>query len=128
MAFVDISLLGGPIGKTVVGLELSLTAAMTLEVATGTVTLHHTGGVYTLASAQSHALVADATFDTVCWVAIIDNGSSTDIWVDAYVDDGDTGRADVPGGYVEVHGLAWFTIPPGETDLANVTINRRILV
>ena len=126
MSFSDKPLLQGLVGKTVSGLALSQTALMTLEVASGSVALQQDGVTYTLASAQSHVFTSDATFQTQCFIGLIDNGATTDIWVDEYVDDGFNTRGAIPAGYELISAVGWFAIPVNETDLANATINRRV--
>ena len=125
MAFVDKKLLSGQVGKTVSGLGLSKTAAMTLEVATGSITLHLTGVVSTLSSVQSNVFTSDSTYKKVVFIALIDNGSTVDVWFDEYVDDGLNKRGDVPSGYKIISDIAWFTIAVNETDLNNTSIYRR---
>ncbi len=127
MPFVDSELIAGLVGKTVSGLALSQGAPMQLDVAAGSVIEHQTGVTHTLAAVESHTFVADGVKDTRCFVGLItDDGANVDVWVDSYVDDGKTGRAPLPAGFRLVADLAWFTIPANETDLANVTINRRV--
>lgn len=128
MSFVDFPLNAGEAGLTVSGLALSQTAAMTLQVASGSATTHQDGVTHTLAAAESQTFAADATNPTEVFMALIDNGVNVDLWVDAYVDDGLTQQADVPAGYELILAFAWFSIPANETDLANVTINRRTWV
>ena len=128
MAFVDKNLKAGLIGKTVSGFDISQTAAMTLQVASGSVTLHSTGVIYTLAAAESHVFTSDPSNVKRCFMGIINNGATTDLWVDEYINDGNTTQADPPAGYSLIHALAWFDIAAGETDLVNSTINRRIMI
>lgn len=130
MAFVDQELNAGLSGKTVTGLALSQTAAMTLEVATGTVSLHQDGSSHTLSAAQSHVFTADSTNPTQVFIALIsDDGVNVDVWIDAYVDAGLTQHADVPTGFRVVADIAWFTIAANETDIVvNGTVNRRTWV
>ena len=128
MAFADKQLIAGVVGKTVSGLALTKTAAMTLEVATGTVTTHNDGVAHTLAAAVSHVFTADGADVTRVFMALIDNGVSVDVWIDAYVDDGLNRRADIPAGFTVIAGIAWFSIAASETDLDNSTINRRTWV
>lgn len=128
MAFTDLPLSEGLVGKIVSGLALSQTAAMTLQVAAGSIALQQNGVTYTLGSAQSQVFVADATYPKQCLMAIIDNGVTTDLWVDDYVDDGLNVRGSIPAGYIFIQALAWFSIAANETDLANATINRRTFV
>ena len=128
MAFQDIPLKAGKSGLTVSGLSLVKTAAMTLEVAAGSVKLHKSGVTYTLGSAQSHAFASDPSLPTKIFMGLVDNGGTTDLWVDAYVDDGAKAEADPPSGYTLIVALAWFTIPAAEIDLANATIRRRTWV
>ncbi len=128
MAFSDKNLNGGPIGRSVTGLIITKTAAMTLEVASGSVTHQQTGTTYTLAGAENHVFTSDPGSVKRVFMAIIDNGVSTDLWVDEYIVDGINTRGDVPAGYAVVHALAWFDIAAAETDLVNSTINRRILL
>lgn len=126
MAFVNYPLDFGAAGRSVSGLDLTKTAALTLEVAAGSVTEHGTGTTHTLASAESHVFAADSTNPTQVLMAIIsDDGSNVDLWVDAFVDDGTKSHADPPAGFRVVHDVAWFTLAAGETDLDNATINRR---
>jgi hypothetical protein len=126
MAFQDLPMKAGPSGRSVTGLALSKTAVMTLELAAGTVSVHKSGQAYTLASAQSHAFSSDPSQPTQVFMGLIDNGSITDLWVDAFVDDGKTVQAKPPSGYELVLEVAWFTIAAGETDLDNGTIHRRV--
>jgi hypothetical protein len=128
MAFQDVPMKAGQAGRSISGLGLTKTAAMTLEVAAGSTSLHRSGVTYTLGSSQSHAFSADSTNPTQVFMGLIDNGSVTDIWVDAYVDDGKTVQGEPPAGYELVLETAWFTIAPAETDLANAAISRRVWV
>jgi hypothetical protein len=118
----------GLAGLVVNGLTLSKTAVMTLELATGDVTPQETGITSTLGAAQNHVFVADATYPKQVYMAVIDNGTTVDLWVDEYVDKGDgaTMQGDPPAGYRVVLPIAWFTLPAGTTDLTNVVINRRV--
>jgi hypothetical protein len=128
MSFADHPIMAGQAGLTVNGLTLSKTAALTLEVASGDVTPQQTGITSTLATAQSHVFVPDATNPKQVYMAIIDNGTTVDLWVDSYVDDGSgsTVKGDPPAGYRAMLPLAWFTLPANETDLDNVVMNRRV--
>lgn len=126
MAFTDMNLIAGLVGKAVTGLGLTKTAALTLEVATGSVTHHRTGTTYTLASAQSKVFTPDTTYAKQVFMAIIDNGSTTDLWVDGYLDDGLSTKGDPPSGYSEVLTIGWFLLAANETDLDNSTIYRRV--
>jgi hypothetical protein len=128
MAFVDLPLKSGPSGLSVSGLGLSKTGPLTLELGTGSVSKHRDGLAHVLAAAQSHTFTPDPTNATRVFMALVNNGGSVDLWVDAYVDDGETVRGDPPSGYEVVLELTWFTIAAGETDLANATINRRTWV
>jgi len=128
MAFSDHELFAGLAGKTVSGLTLSKTAAMTLELATGSVILHRTGVTHTLAAAQSHVFTSDPTKPTRVFMGLVDNGTTKDLWVDSYVDDGSKIQANPPTGYSLILPVAWFTIAAGETDLANAAINRRVWI
>jgi hypothetical protein len=128
MAFNDVPMKAGQSGKTVSGLGLSKTGAMTLELAAGNVNLHRSGGVVTLGAAQSHAFTADPTNPTQVFMALITDGVDVDLWVDAFVDDGRTVQAKPPAGYVVAMEVAWFTIQAAETNLDNATINRRTWV
>jgi hypothetical protein len=126
MAFVDHPLHFGLAGKQVSGLGLTQTAAMTLEVASGSVVEQRTGTTHSLASAQSHVFAADGSNVTKVVVYLItDDGSNVDVWIDSFVDDGTKVHADVPSGFRVVHDIAWFDIAANETDLLNGTINRR---
>ena len=125
MTFADKDMIVGQIGKTISGLTLSKTAAMTLEVASGSVTIHQDGYVYTLDTAESHAFTADTKDSTHVIMGIITNDAGTDLWIDKYVDDGKTMRGVPPTGYELILDIAWFTIDANETDLDNVTIYRR---
>jgi hypothetical protein len=126
--FADQPIVSGLAGLTVNGLTLSKTAALTLELGTGNVTPQLTGITSTLAAAQSHVFVPDATYPKQVHMALIDNGTTVDLWVDSYVDQGDDAmtRGDPPEGYREVLSLAWFTLAANETDLDNAVINRRV--
>lgn len=115
----------GSRGLTVTDLGLSKTSAMTLELAAGSVKLHKNGVTYTLATPQSHAFSSDLALPTRVFMALVDNGANTDLWVDAYVDDGNTVQSKPPTGYRHVLDVAWFTIDAAETDLDNATIKRR---
>lgn len=126
MAFTDRNLDAGRAGLTVSGLGLTKTAALTLEVASGSVTHHSTGTMYTLTSAQNKVFTADSTDIKQVFMAIIDNGTTTDLWVDSYVDDGLTGRADPPSGYIRVLTIGWLEIAVDETVIDNGTIFRRV--
>lgn len=128
MAFMDLDLIAGLVGKSVSGLGMSKTAAMTLEVATGSVTTFQDAVTYTLASAQNHVFSADATNPTQVFMGLIDNGSITDLWVDTYVDDGLNQQGALPAGYKLILAFAWFSIPANETNLDNTTICRRTWV
>jgi hypothetical protein len=124
--FADHPIIAGQAGLTVNGLTLSKTAALTLELATGDATPQQTGITSTLATAQDHVFVPDATYSKKIWMGLIDNGTTVDLWVDSYVDDGTKIQAEPPAGYRVVLALAWFTLPANETDLDNVVINRRV--
>jgi hypothetical protein len=127
MAFVDYALDYGITGKDVSGLGLTKTAAMTLEVATGSVTEQKTGTTHTLTAAQSHVFTADGSNITMVKILLItDDGSNVDVWIDTYVDDGTKIHDGCPSGFRVIHDIAWFKIAANETDLANSTINRRI--
>lgn len=129
MAWNDLPLNAGAVGKTVSGLGLTQTAAMTLEVAAGSVVTHADGVTHTFTPLQNHTFSADATNPTQVFMGIISNGIGTvDLWVDVYVDDGFTKRADIPAGFSLVAEVAWFTIAANETDLINGTLNRRTWV
>jgi hypothetical protein len=101
---------------------------MTLELAAGSVNRHGTGTTFTLGAAQSHVFTSDPSLPTKVFMGLIDNGATTDLWVDAYVDDGLTVKGDPPSGYELVLEVAWFTIAAAETDLANPSIKRRTWV
>ena len=124
--FADYPIIAGLAGLTVNGLTVSQTAVMTLELATGDATPQATGITSVLAAPASHAFASDPTKKTQCYMALVDNGTTVDLWVDEYVDDGKTTLADPPAGYRNVLALAWFEIAAGETDLANSVINRRV--
>lgn len=124
--FADFPIISGLAGLTVNGLDVIKTGALTLEVATGDVTPQRTSITSTLSAAQSHVFVPDTTYKKKVYMALIDNGTTVDLWVDSYVDDGSTMRADPPEGYRNVLSLAWFTLPANETDLDLVVINRRV--
>lgn len=124
--FADYPIVAALNGLTVNGFALTQPAALTLQVAPGDVTPVRTSITSTLATTQSHVCVPDATRNKQVFLGIIDNGTTVDLWVDSYVDDGETRRGNPPAGYRLVLDLAWFTLPPNETDLANVVINRRV--
>lgn len=126
MPFVDSELNAGLAGKTVSGLALSQGAAMQLDVASGYVAIHKTGVTHSLATGQSHVFVADPTSPTRVFMAIISDGVTVDLWVDAYVEDGFKKRAAVPAGFVIVAEVAWFVIAANETDILNGGVNRRV--
>lgn len=128
MAFQDAPMTACLVGKTVSGLGLSQIAAMTLEVATGSVVTHSDGVTHTLTPAVSQIFTADATYPTVVSIGLIDNGVSVDVWIDDYVDDGFNVQASIPSGYEYIADIAWFQIAANETDLSNGTINRRTWV
>ena len=128
MAFVDKQLNAGTDGKTVTALGLTKTAPMTLEVAAGSVKLHATGVTYTLAAAESHVFTADSTNPTRVLMALIDNGTTTDLWVDAYVVDGLNEKGKIPAGYSYIADIGWFDIAANETDLLNGDVNRRVWI
>ena len=128
MAFTDIELNSGLAGFSISGLTLSKTALLTLEVASGSVTVHQTGSTYTLATAQDHSFTADATNSKKVFMGLIDNGTTTDLWVDSYIDDGNTQRAAPPSGYNLIREIAWFDLAANETDLDNSTIYRRAYI
>jgi hypothetical protein len=124
--FADLPITAGLAGLTVNNLVLSQTAPMTLELGAGTVNRHRSGSSYTLDSAQSHVFSSDPSLPTRVFMGLIDNGATTDLWVDEFVDDGRTVQAKLPTGYELVIDIAWFTIAAGETDLGNGTIHRRV--
>ena len=125
MAFSDHELNAALDGKTVNGLGITQTAPLTLEMASGDVTIHSTGITYTLATPQVHVFTSDPTNPKQVFVGLVDVGGGTaDMWVDSYVDDGLTEQANPPNPLL--FAAAWFTIAAGETDLANATINRRV--
>lgn len=126
MGFFDQSMFAAPTGKTVSGLALTKTAAMTLEVATGSVTRQAPGVTSSLDAAESHVFTADSSLPKQVFLGLITNETDTDLWVDEYVDDGSTVRADVPTGWTLIADIGWFTIPAAETNLDNTTINRRV--
>jgi hypothetical protein len=128
MPFVDSELNAGLAGKTVSGLALSQGAAMQLDVASGSVTIHETGVTHSFSPGQNHVFTADATNPTRVFMAIISDGVNVDLWVDAYVDDGFKTRADIPAGFSIVADVAWFTIAANETDLLNGDIGRRVWI
>jgi hypothetical protein len=123
VSFADLPL--KPRNKKITGLALSQPGLLPLELAAGSVLDYRAGATYTLAAPASHTFTADATLTKKVFMALVDNGTTTDLWVDEYLDDGFTRRADVPAGYTRVIDVAWFDLPANETDLANVTINRR---
>jgi hypothetical protein len=128
MAFQDAPIHPGLLGFIMSGLGVSKTAAMTLEVATGSAEDYRIGETYTLSSSQNHVFTSDATYAKYAQISLVDNGSITDIWVDEYKLDGDEGPADPPSGYKVIQSLAWFEIAAGETNLDNSTIFRRTWV
>lgn len=127
MSFNDVLASGGTIGKTVTGLGVTATASLTLQVADGTVLEQQTGITFTFTN-QSHTFVSDPTYPTQVFMGVIDNGTSTDLWVDAFVQNGKLNQSDVPSGYRLIQELVWFTMAVGETDLNNTTIYRRIVI
>ncbi len=128
MAFQDVQLIGGQVGRTMINLAITKTAALTLQVAVGSVTLHATGVTYTLEGTQSHTFTPDATRKKMIFMGLINNGVSTDLWVDEHVVDGKLGRARVPNGYTLIQDLAWFELAAAEVDILNATVYRRILI
>jgi len=128
MAFQDMPLDPKLLGKIISGLAVSKTAAMTLQVATGSVENYRADTTYTLGSAQSHVFTSDSTYAKRAQLSLINNGSITDIWADEYLLDGLEGPAPPPTGYTVIQALAWFEIAAGETDLDNSTIYRRTWV
>jgi hypothetical protein len=124
--FTDRPLTASLADLKVEGLDISKTGPMTLEVASGQVEQHTSGQVSILEAAEEHTFVADQTKPTQVHMAVVSNGTDVALWVDAYVEDGYTGQADPPDGYSDILSVAWFTIPPGKTDLADVEINRRV--
>ncbi|KPK66711.1 MAG: hypothetical protein AMS21_00735 [Gemmatimonas sp. SG8_38_2] len=124
--FIDAPLIAGQIGLAVTGLSVSQKAAMSLDVAAGSVMKHNTGETFTLPAPESKVFVADAVYPTQVFIGLIDNAGTTQVWVDVYVDDGSKQRAPVPDDNVLVCDLAWFTIAPGETDLLNGDVVRRV--
>ncbi len=128
MGFLDQPIHAAPTGKSVDGLDLTKTAAMTLEVASGSVTRNVSGAVSTLDDAESHVFVADGALPKRVFMGVITNETDTDLWVDEYVDDGSKVRADPPDGWSLIADVASFVIPAGVTDLDNTTINRRVWI
>ena len=126
MGFLNHSTHAAPTGKVISDLALTKTAAMTLEVAAGSITRQAPGVTSTLSAAQSYAFTADSSLPVQVFMGIITNEVSTDLWVDEYVDNGATVRADPPVGWTLIADIAWFTIPAAETDLDNTTIHRRV--
>lgn len=126
MSFADKQLIAAKLSKSVTGLDLTQTAAMTLEVAIGSVTTYDDGVTHTLAVAEAHVFTADSTYLTRVLMALIDNGATVDVWIDTYVDDGLNERGGIPAGYNIIADIAWFEIAANETDLVNATINRRV--
>jgi hypothetical protein len=125
MSFVDVPLYAGALGKAVAGLVLSKTGAMVLEVATGSVVDHNSGDTYTLSSAQDHVFTSDSTHAKRVQILLVENGTTTDIWVDEFLLDDLTRPADIPSGYSMILDLGWFDFEAAETDLDNATIYRR---
>jgi hypothetical protein len=125
MAFQDAPIHPEPMRKINSGLGVSKTGAMTLQVETGSVKDYQIGVTYMLASAQSHTFTSDATYAKRCFLGLINNGVTTDIWADEYLLDGLEQPADPPTGYTLIQALAWFDMDAGETDLDNATIYRR---
>jgi hypothetical protein len=126
MSFFDLPLYAAPLGKSVSGLVVSKTGIMTLEVATGSITLQVNGAVHTFDTIESHTFTSDASFKKSVFMGIITNGgTSAALWVDEYLDDGKTIRSSPPVGYFAILDLCWFYIPAGETDLDNTIIYRR---
>jgi hypothetical protein len=125
MPFIDVPIEAGRIGKTVSGLAVSQRSAMELEVASGQVELHESGETCQLGQSQVHQFSAHATLWTRVFIGLISNGPNTDVWVDAYADDGTTTQAEVPTGYRLVHELAWFGVAPAATDILSGDVFRR---
>ncbi len=128
MAFADKPIHPHVQGKTITGLAVSKTAAMTLEVASGTIQVHQDGVTHTLDAAASHVFAADGVNITRCFMGIVTNDVTVELWVDSYVDDGITTKGDPPAGFRLLQAVAWFDIAVSETDLVNSTINRRTFV
>jgi hypothetical protein len=126
MGFVDAPLIAGLQGLTVSGLGVTQKAAMELEVAAGSVTVHATGVTYTLSTAESKVFTADPTNPSKVFVGLISDGATTQVWVDVFVDDGLKIPADVPASNMLIVDLAWFSIAANETDLLNGDVNRRV--
>ncbi len=125
MAFQDVPLIAGLVGKSVSGLGVSQTAPMTLEVATGSVVTLEDGVTHTLSTAESQVFTADATDPKIVRMGLIDNGVNVDVWIDEYIDDGFNNGAPIPAGYEYIADIAWFQIAANETDLLNGTVSRR---
>ncbi len=115
-------------GKNVTGLAASQTAAMTLQIASGSITVYQDGLTHTFSPAASHVFVADSTYVTRCFLGIVTDDVTVELWVDAYLDDGLTTKGDPPAGFRLLQAVAWFDIAISETDLVNSTINRRTFV
>jgi hypothetical protein len=125
MPFIDVPIETGRLGKTVSGLAVSQLAAMELRVDQGEVVLHETGETCSLDQPVTHLFASHATLWTRVFVGLISNGSNTDVWVDAYLDDGQKTQADVPVGYRLVHDLVWFGVAPLATDILSGDVFRR---
>lgn len=129
MAFNDFPLDSHPLNKEITGLGVTQTAAMTLQVAAGSVTEFSTGAAHALGAAETHVFTADATYPTQVSIGLItDDGANVDVWVDSYVDDGFATHGAVPAGFRLLAGLAWFSIAANETDLINGDLNRRVWI
>ena len=128
MSFVDHTLDAGLDGVSVLGLGVTKTAALTLDVGAGHIVTHADGVTHELATPQSHTFTAHGTVPTLCMLALVTDGTVVDVWVDAFADTGAMAASAPPAGFSVIRCLAWFTLAAGETDLVNTTINRRVYV
>jgi hypothetical protein len=128
MAFNDVPIAQGLLGKTITGLDVTKTSTMTLEVASGNVLIHKTGVTHTFPDTESHTFVADTNHKRDVHMSVVSNGSNVLLWIDDFIDNGNNIGARMPDGYEVVCDLAWFVMNKSETDLDNVTVNRRLYI
>lgn len=128
MAFIDKALIAPLMKKKVEGLAISNPDGMTLTVASGSVHLWQTGQTYVLDTEQSHTFTPHNKWKKVCFIGIISNDTTTDLWVDEYIHHGANIQGDPPDGYKLHLTLAWFEIEPNVVDFSTTVINRRVYV
>jgi len=124
--FKDLALYQQALGIKVVGFDLTNPNGLTLEVSAGSVGVDRIGQTFTLASSQSHTFSSHNKWKKRCFMGVISNGTTTDLWVDEFIHDGKTNKSALPSGYTLYLTLAWFEILPGAVDFSESIINRRI--